>query len=377
MFKTREQMEADEQLALAPYACKSGESLGRAHRETPHPYRTDFQRDRARIVHSASFRRLDGKTQVFLNGTGDHFRTRLTHTIEVASVARTIARALALNEDLTESIALAHDLGHTPFGHSGEHTLDRLMRAHGGFNHNNQSLRIVTLLESKYPRHPGMNLTYEVTEGLRKHEKILTAPDGKTHASPSLEAQVADFADAITYTAHDLDDGLDAGLIDPEALDDFPIWATARMFAEREFRKLDPTERRGYIIRCVMNHEVEDIVIHSSRAIRAAKLKSVADVRKQKHRLIQFSPATKSGNAALKKFLYKNLYYNPAVSEANQRGSAMLDALFKRHIETPSLIGKKAARRLKKEGLHRTIADYLAGFTDRYCMDQYHALFES
>jgi len=376
MFKTREQMEANEHLTLAPYACKSDESLGRVHRETPHPYRTDFQRDRARIIHSASFRRLDGKTQVFLNGTGDHFRTRLTHTIEVASVARTIARALALNEDLTESIALAHDLGHTPFGHSGEETLDRLMRGHGGFNHNTQSLRIVTLLESKYPRHPGMNLSYEVTEGLRKHDKTLTTPDGKTHASPSLEAQVADFADAITYTAHDIDDGLDSGLIDPDALDDFPVWSEARMFAGREFRKLDPTERRGYIIRCVMNHEVEDIVIHSSRAIKAAKLKSVADVRKQPKRLIQFSPAMKSGNAAMKKFLYKNLYFNPAVADVNQRGSAMLEALFKRFIETPSLLGGKAARRVKKEGLHRTVADYLSGFTDRYCIDQYRALFE-
>lgn len=374
MFKNREKIEADEHAALAPYACKSDESLGRVYRESQHPYRTAFQRDRARIVHSAAFRRLDGKTQVFLNGTGDHFRTRLTHTIEVASVARTIARALALNEDLTEAIALAHDLGHTPFGHSGEHTLDKLMRDHAGFDHNTQSLRIVTLLESKYPRHPGMNLSYEVTEGLRKHEATLTAPDGSTHRSPSLEAQVADFADAITYTAHDLDDGLDAGLIDAEALDEFPIWAEARMFAEREFRKLDPTEHRGYIIRCIMNHEVEDIVIHSSRAIRAAKLKTADDVRRQKKRLIQFSPATRSGNAALRKFLYKNLYYNPAVSEANQRGSDMLEALFKRFIEKPSLIGSKAARRIKKEGLHRTVADYLSGFTDRYCLDQYPAL---
>lgn len=374
MFKTRESIEAEELAALAPYACKAVESLGRAYRETPHPYRTAFQRDRARIVHSAAFRRLDGKTQVFLNGTGDHFRTRLTHTIEVASVARTIARALALNEDLTEAIALAHDLGHTPFGHSGEATLDRLMRAHGGFNHNVQSLRIVTLLESKYPRHPGMNLSYEVTEGLRKHDPRLVTPDGKTHPSPSLEAQVADFADAITYTAHDLDDGLDAGLIEAEALDDFPIWAEARMLAEQEFRRLDPTERRGYIIRCIMNHEVEDLVIHSSRAIAAAKLRSVADVRKQKRRLIQFSPATRAGNAALKKFLYQNLYFNPAVAEANQRGSAMLEALFGRFLATPSLIGKKAARRIKKEGLPRTVADYLAGFTDRYCIDQYRAL---
>jgi dGTPase len=376
MFKIREQMEADELATLAPYACKSGDSLGRVHRESPHPYRTAFQRDRARVVHSATFRRLDGKTQVFLNGSGDHYRTRLTHTIEVASVTRTIARALSLNEDLAECIALAHDLGHTPFGHSGEKALNRLMRDHGGFNHNTQSLRIVTLLEAKYPRHPGMNLSHEVIEGLHKHDKTLSTPNGKTHPSPSLEAQVADFADAITYTSHDLDDGLDSGLIPPEALDDFPIWAEARMFAAREFRKLDPTERRGYIIRCIMNHEVEDLVIHSSRAIDAAKLKSVADVRKQPKRLIRFSPATSSSNAALRKFLYKNLYDNAAVAEANQRGSDMLEALFHRFVKVPSLIGSKASRRIKKEGLHRTVADYLAGFTDRYCIDQYRALFD-
>jgi dGTPase len=376
MFKTREQIEADELAVLAPYACKASESLGRVYRETQHPYRTCFQRDRARIVHSAAFRRLDGKTQVFLNGTGDHYRTRLTHTIEVASVTRTIARALALNEDLAEAIALAHDLGHSPFGHSGEEMLDRLMHGHGGFDHNVQSLRVVTLLESKYPRHPGMNLSYEVTEGLRKHDPVLTSPDGSTHQFPSLEAQVADFADEITYSSHDLDDGLDAGLIDPETLDQFPLWAEARMFAEREFRKLDPTERRGYIIRCIMNHEVEDLVINSSRAIREARLKSVADVRKQKHRLIQFSPETKRGNAAMRKFLYKNLYYNPAVAEANQRGCTLLEGLFRRYVQTPSLIGKKAARRIKKEGLQRTIADYLSGMTDRYCIEQHRALID-
>jgi dGTPase len=374
MFKTREQIEADENSLLAPYACKSAESLGRMHRESRHPYRTDFQRDRARIIHSAAFRRLDGKTQVFLNGTGDHYRTRLTHTIEVASIARTIARALSLNEDLAEAIALAHDLGHSPFGHAGEAALDELMRDHGGFDHNAQSLRVVTLLESKYPRHPGLNLTYEVIEGLQKHNASYTAPDGTTYHSPSLEAQVADFADEITYSSHDLDDGLDAGLLDPDALDAIPLWAEARMLAEREFRKLDPTERRGYIIRCVVNHEVEDLVINSARAIQQAKLRSVADVRKQKRRLIQFSPETRKSNAALRKHLFANLYLNPEVAEANQRGCAMLGDLFKRYLETPSLIGRKAARRIKKEGLHRSIADYLSGMTDRYCAEQHVAL---
>jgi dGTPase len=374
MFKTREQIEADEQALLAPYACKSAESLGRAHRESAHPYRTSFQRDRARVIHSAAFRRLDGKTQVFLNGTGDHFRTRLTHTIEVASIARTIARALSLNEDLAESIALAHDLGHSPFGHSGEETLDRLMRDHGGFDHNAQSLRVVTLLETKYPRHPGLNLSYEVIEGLRKHDATHTAPDGTVYPSPSLEAQVADFADEITYSSHDLDDGLDAGLLDPVALETIPLWAEARMLAEREFRKLDPTERRGYIIRCLVNHEVEDLVIHSARAIQQAKLRSVADVRKQKRRLIQFSPETRKCNAALRKHLFTHLYHNPEVAEANQRGCSLLESLFNRFLSTPSLLGRKAARRIKKEGLHRTIADYLSGMTDRYCLEQHAAL---
>ncbi|MDD5200800.1 MAG: deoxyguanosinetriphosphate triphosphohydrolase [Terrimicrobiaceae bacterium] len=374
MFKAREQIEADERSTLAPYACKSAESLGRTHRETPHPYRTAFQRDRARIIHSAAFRRLDGKTQVFLNGTGDHYRTRLTHTIEVASIARTIARALSLNEDLAEAIALAHDLGHPPFGHSGEAALDGLMRGHGAFDHNVQSLRVVTLLEAKYPRHPGLNLSHEVIEGLQKHNTAYTAPDGAAYHSPSLEAQVADLADEITYSSHDLDDGLDAGLLDPVALEALPLWEEARMLAEREFRRLDPTQRRGYIIRCIVNHEVEDLVIHSARAIDVAKLRSIADVRRQKRRLIQFSECTRRGNAALRKFLFAHLYLNPAVAGANQRGCALIASLFKRYLETPSLIGRKAARRIKKEGLHRTVADYLSGMTDRYCIEQHRAL---
>lgn len=377
MFKTRETLEEEESVTLAPYACKSADSLGRLHRQVEHPYRTSFQRDRARIIHSAAFRRLDGKTQVFLNGTGDHYRTRLTHTIEVASIARTIARALSLNEDLAEAIALAHDLGHSPFGHSGEETLNRMMKDHGGFDHNVQSLRVVTLLESKYPNHPGLNLTHEVIEGLQKHNSSYTAPNGSKYHSPSLEAQVADFADEITYSSHDLDDGLDAGLLDPGMLEGIPIWAEAQMLAEREFRHLDPTEHRGYIIRCIVNHEVEDVVIHSGHAIEKAKLKSVADVQKQKTRLIQFSPETRRNNAALRKFLYKNLYYNPVVAEANQRGCTLLEELFTRLVEKPSLLGRKASRRIKKEGLHRTVADYLSGMTDRYCIDQHRALFGS
>jgi dGTPase len=375
MFKSREEIERDEAASIAPYAVRAVDSRGRRHAESEHPYRTCFQRDRARIIHSAAFRRLDGKTQVFLNGTGDHYRTRLTHTIEVASITRTIARALSLNEDLAEAIALAHDLGHSPFGHSGEETLDRLMKGHGGFDHNVQSLRVVSMLEEKYPRFPGLNLTLEVIEGLQKHNTAFEAPDGSTFSSPCLEAQVADFADEITYSSHDLDDGLDSGLLDPEQLEALPIWTEARMFAEREFRHFDARERRGFIIRNIVNKEVEDLVIQSSRAIDKSGVQSPDEVRMLPKRLVGFSPDTRRHNAELRKFLFKNLYYSPKVAEANQRGCQLLEAFFNRLLETPSLLGRKAARRIKSEGLHRAVCDYLSGMTDRYCIQQYAQLF--
>ncbi len=371
MFKTREQIEADERVLLAPQAVLSAETLGRKHRETRHPYRTDFQRDRARIIHSAAFRRLDGKTQVFLNGTGDHYRTRLTHTIEVASVTRTIARALGLNEDLAEAVALAHDLGHAPFGHSGEETLDRLMRGDGGFDHNIQSLRVVEKLEEKYPRHAGLNLSYEVLEGLGKHNDTQTLPDGTVTKWPSLEGQIADLADEITYYSHDLDDGLDAGLIDPAALDDLAIWADARVLAERDFKKFDPLRHRGYVIRCIVNREVEDLVMTTARAVERSGVQSVNDVRTQPKRLAQFSAETRKGNAALRKFLYKNFYYNPAVAEVNTRGCGVLEGFFHRLVEKPCLLGGKATRRIKTEGFPRSVADYLSGMTDRYCLAEF------
>jgi len=375
MFKSREQIEKDELLTLGAFAVKAGETLGRPVRESEHPYRTAFQRDRARIIHSAAFRRLDGKTQVFLNGSGDHYRTRLTHTIEVASIARTIARALSLNEDLAEAIALAHDLGHSPFGHSGEETLDRLMKEHGGFDHNVQSLRVVSMLEEKYPRFSGLNLSFEVIEGLKKHDDSYVKPDGSTYQSPSLEAQVADFADEITYSSHDLDDGLDSGLLDVEALESLPIWMEARRLAEPEFRHFKPHDQRGYIIRCIVNREVEDIVVQSARAIEKAGVTSVDAVRAHKTRLIGFSPELRKQNAALRKFLFKNLYFNPKVATANQRGCKLLESFFERLVETPSLLGRKARRRIKAEGLHRAVCDYLSGMTDRYCFEQYHELF--
>src|SRR6266704_2125592 len=225
-WKTREQMEEGERTALASVAQKSGESRGRQHGEPSHAYRTEFQRDRARIIHSRAFRRLEYKTQVFLNGTGDHLRTRLTHSIKVASISRTIARALRLNEDLAEAIALAHDLGHSPFGHSGEEMLAECMRDHGGFDHNRQSLRMVELLEAAYPDFPGLNLTFEVREGLQKHQAVYEFPSsrGEEYHRPSLEAQVADLADEITYYSHDLDDAVDFEILSPTQLSENEVW---------------------------------------------------------------------------------------------------------------------------------------------------------
>lgn len=368
MFKTREQLENDERLILSPFGVKSGESLGRLHKDKPHAYRTEFQRDRARIIHSSAFRRLDGKTQVFLNGTGDHFRTRLTHTIEVSSVSRTIARALGLNEDLAEAIALAHDLGHSPFGHAGEEELDRVMKKFGGFDHNAQSLRVVELIEQTYPGYAGLNLCYEVREGIRKHDSSHRLPDGSVLHQPSLEAQVADYADEITYYSHDLDDGLDAGLLTVKQLESVPLWEEAVAEARGLTKKLNPLDQRGFVIRCLINCEVEDLVTTSAAAIRKSEVQSVDDVRRCPKRLIGFSPERRRKNAQLRKFLYQNFYYHAEVAGVHREKTQLLDLVFNAFCENPKLLGRKAQRRIEKEGLHRTVADYIAGMTDRFLL---------
>src|SRR3954466_15843628 len=263
-WKTREQMQEGERTSLAAVAQKSGESRGRQHSQASHEYRTEFQRDRARIIHSRAFRRLEYKTQVFLNGTGDHLRTRLTHTMEVPATARSISRALRLNEDLAETIALAHDLGHSPVGHKGETVLNRLMRGHGGFEHNRQSLRIVEELEQKYPDFSGLNLTWEVREGLMKHfspDKHPSRREGFAAKSSSLEAQVANLADEITYYTHDLDDGLDAGLLSETQLNrKVLVWREAARSVAREHGNLPDECRRYFILRSITDRQIRDVV---------------------------------------------------------------------------------------------------------------------
>jgi dGTPase len=372
LIRTREELEAQELSALAPYAQKSAGSAGRKYHEPPHPFRTEYQRDRARIIHSRAFRRLEHKTQVFLSGTGDHLRTRLTHTIEVASISRSIARALALNEDLAEAIALAHDLGHAPFGHSGESELNRLMRAHGGFNHNHQSLRIVELIETKYPEFPGLNLSFEVLEGLHKHAAPPKASKKAARVyQPSLEAQIANLADEITYYSHDLDDGLDSRLIEPAQLAGLDVWRHSYEEVRRDFPGLAGPELNGYVIRCIIDREVQDVISNSAAAIAASGVQSPADVRRQRRPLIRYGTELRVANRALRKFLYANLYYHPGVATFNRRACRMLRDVFNLYIGEPSLLGRNTVRRLRRVGLERSICDYLSGMTDGYLLDEH------
>jgi dGTPase len=379
-FKTREEMEASERAVLAPFAEKSSDSRGRQNSEPGHAFRTEFQRDRARIIHSRAFRRMEYKTQVFLNGTGDHLRTRLTHSIEVASISRTIARALRLNEDLAEAIALAHDLGHAPFGHSGEEMLAECMRDHGGFDHNRQSVRVIELLEDPYPNFPGLNLTFEVREGLRKHGAFhemedATGPQAPTtlqsYRCPSLEAQVADLADEITYYSHDLDDAVDFEILDAAQLEKNEVWRQSLRTVLARYPDAREPELHKLIIRDIIDTEVRDLVSTSAKSIAGAGVQSADEARQQPAPLIRYSDDLFQANRDLRKFLYQNVYYNPRVSGVNRRACEMLRHVFQAYLADPDELGETAAKRIETEGLHRTVCDYIAGMTDRYLMEEH------
>lgn len=367
---TRTELEQRERANLACCAQFSADTRGREHTEEPPEWRTQYQRDRDRVIHSRAFRRLEYKTQVFLNGTGDHLRTRLTHTMEVAAISRNIARALRLNEDLAETIALAHDLGHSPFGHKGEEALNRLMKGHGGFEHNHQSLRIVEELEQKYPGFSGLNLTWETREGLSKHQTAYDQPAHRaefTFRQPSLEAQLANLADEITYYSHDLDDGLDAGLLDEKKLSrDVELWHAAEQTVRRQHGRLDAECRRYFIIRCLIDGQVRDVVETTEQSIADAKVTSAAAVRGQKSPLVRYSPTRRKLNLQLRKYLYQNLYYNPVVHEPNLAAVRKLEDLFHYFCQHPDEIGRQSRQRVTQVGLHRAVCDYLAGMTDRY-----------
>jgi dGTPase len=380
LCKTREEMEASERAVLAPFATKSGDSRGRKYSEPGHAFRTEFQRDRARIIHSRAFRRMEYKTQVFLNGTGDHLRTRLTHSIEVASISRTIARALGLNEDLAEAIALAHDLGHAPFGHSGEEMLAECMRDHGGFDHNRQSVRVIELLEDPYPNFPGLNLTFEVREGLRKHGPFhdieeLKRPQARTtlqnYRCASLEAQVADLADEITYYSHDLDDAVDFEILKPAQLEQNEVWRRSLRAVLARYPDTREPKLHKLIIRDIIDTEVRDLVSTSAKSIADGGVQSPDEAREQPVALIRYSDDLSQANRDLRKFLYQNVYYDPRVSEVNRRACEMLRQVFQVYLTDPDKLGETAAKRIGTEGLHRTVCDYIAGMTDRYLMEEH------
>ena len=375
----RPELEKRERLSLAAFAQFSGDTRGRVFSEDPPEWRTHFQRDRDRVIHSRAFRRLEYKTQVFLNGTGDHLRTRLTHTIEVAGISRNIARALRLNEDLTETIALAHDLGHSPFGHKGEEALNDLMKDEGGFEHNRQSLRVVEELEQKYPGFQGLNLTWETREGLAKHEGLSTehaSPIGFVAHCSSLEAQVANLADEIAYYSHDLDDGLDWGLLkEKHLMKHVRIWHDAAAIVKKEHGVLPDECRRYFIIRCLIDSQVQDVVFTTQDQIEGARIESSDDARRHNRPLVRYSPRRRELNLELRHYLYENLYFNPVVHKPNLRAVRMLKALFEHYMENQSELSAFVRKRARQIGWHRAVCDYISGMTDRYAIQDYERLF--
>jgi len=383
--RLRPDRELSEVTRLAPYAQLAMQSAGRRHAEVEHSYRTAYERDRARIIHSPAFRRLEYKTQVFRNGTGDHLRTRLTHTIEVASISRAVAAALGLNEDLAEAIALAHDLGHAPFGHAGEEVLNKLMADHGGFEHNRQSLRVVELLERKYSGFPGLNLTHEVREGLRKHDDgvlrpafIIPAAAGgagvpvpaETFPHPSLEAQVANLADEIAYYSHDLDDGLDHELICEAQLNDLAIWRRAAAQVRAHAPHSSGREFCGNVIRTLTDLMVEDLVEYTAARLAASGAASADDVRRHPEPLVRAGDGLRREMRELRAFLFAQVYHHPDVAAVNGRSRVLLESLFAHFTAHPDQLGTTSRELIDTEGRPRCVADYLAGMTDRYIAEE-------
>ncbi|MEL7433112.1 MAG: deoxyguanosinetriphosphate triphosphohydrolase [Chloroflexota bacterium] len=378
MYRTREELEAMEADRLAPYALLSKNSRGRFHHDHEPRYRTAFQRDRDRIIHAAAFRKLEYKTQVFVNDFGDYFRTRLTHTLEVAQIGRTIARALGANEDLTETICLAHDLGHPPFGHAGEGVLNELMKEWGGFNHNHQSYRVVTVLEKRYPQWDGLNLTLETLEGIAKHETeydLSEATDFDADTRGSLEAQIADVADELAYNAHDLDDGLLAGLINTEQLKELDIW---QMLCERldwDGHILSEIDRHRFI-RELVGIMVSDVLKTTTALIKERNIKTLEDIIQQADNIVQYSPEQRARNRALKDFLYKNMYFHYRIARMKQRADHFLSRLFEAYVKSPNQLPPDFQVAIAERGEHRVVADYIASMTDRSALLEYRTLFD-
>lgn len=374
---------------LASYACDDTRSLGRQHEESHPTYRNEYQRDRDRIIHSAAFRRLEYKTQVFVNHEGDLFRTRLTHSLEVAQIARSIARELCLHEDLTEAIALAHDLGHTPFGHAGQTALNNCMKDFGGFEHNIQSLRVVDRLEQKYADFDGLNLTFETREGILKHCSVVNAESlgdvGQRfldRTQPSLEAQLTDYSDEIAYNNHDIDDGIRYGLISLDEIRNIELFSKQYEIVNKKYPGLDDKKMIHEVIRRMINVMVVDLIDTSRQNIAGVSLGSVGDVRRQPERLMAFSDTMTEKKLELKQFLRKNLYQHYRVHRMTKKAADVIEALFNAFMDDPGILPPEAinhCRQLKERngdrGTARGVADYIAGMTDRYAIVEFERIF--
>lgn len=378
MYFKRHDLEQIEAETLAPYALFSKDSRGRFHRDHEPEYRTAFQRDRDRIIHAAAFRRLEYKTQVFVNDAGDYYRTRLTHTLEVAQIGRTVARALGANQDLVEAICLAHDLGHPPFGHAGEYILNQMMSDHGGFNHNHQSYRVVTELENRYSGWQGLNLTFETLEGIAKHEteydlSEISGFDQETRGS--LEAQIANIADELAYNAHDLDDGLQAGLLVPDQLEDLLLWRELRERLAWSGHTLNEIERHRFI-RELVGLQVDDVLKHSLNNLKAMQPQTSTEVQHHGQNLIDHSPLMQGRNRELKDFLYANMYSHFRIVRMQERAENFIRSLFMSYIKEPRQLPTYYQTYLEHEDKYRVVADYIASMTDRSALQEYQQLFD-
>ncbi len=374
----RKAQEEWEETRLAPYGMASSRSRGRRYPEEEHPYRTRYQRDRDRVVHSSSFRRLEYKTQVFVNHEGDNYRTRLTHSLEAAQIGRSVARTLGLNDELTECLVLGHDLGHTPFGHSGERAMDELMREHGGFEHNRQTLRILEVLEVRYPDFPGLNLTWEVREGIIKHK-----PDSDRSApaeyaageAPTLEAQLVDFVDEIAYTNHDVDDGLTSGMITVEQVREQALFREVHDAVLAQ-GITDESIVRHQVVRRLINRCAQDLIEATLATLAAARVSSVEDVRMAGRRLVCYSPEMARLLKDLKDFLFHNMYRHYRVVRMGDKAARILRDLFHAFVDEPLQLPPRNRERIERDGLHRVVCDYIAGMTDRFAFDEHRKLFD-
>lgn len=378
----REEHEQREMENLASYAIKSGLSRGRKYKEFSCPFRTNFQRDRDRIVHCEAFRRLEYKTQVFVNHEGDYYRTRLTHTLEVSQIARGLARTLKLNEDLAEAIALAHDLGHTPFGHQGESVLNQLMQSHGGFEHNRQSYRVVTFLEKRYPEFNGLNLSMEVLDGVAIHTSEYDSPAfvGLDHHGPSLkslEAQVVNVADEIAYMNHDLDDGITSGMLSFEGLEEVKLWGNMHFDVLKDYPNIRPKIVKYQIIRRLINLLVTDLQTETKKRIESNNITTIDDVGKFNEPIVAFGDRIRVLTRELKDYLYRNLYHHYRVERMADKSTRIVTTLFHTYLKNPNVLPPTLQKIIASdESPHRHVCDYIAGMTDRYALSEYAKLFD-